>query len=197
MREAKKQQALAAKKDAEATFKPKLFTKSASRSKMTSMGDSGGAPAHERLYKVRTARAAHAQRHTHTLAYALAYARARALCPVFAAARPRCPQAVPQPHRNLYLGASGADLGGASSSDRHSDRHSRPRRRLQAAAAKDHKQAKAREQAWDDEMTFQPDISKSQAACESMALPGARHMALFMQGEIMRQRKVWGGRPAF
>jgi hypothetical protein len=48
---------------------------------------------------------------------------------------------------------------------------------------------KREEEAWSEEMTFQPDISASQRFCESSSLPGARHEALFMQGEIQRMRR--------
>ena len=62
-----------------------------------------------------------------------------------------------------------------------------------AAEVKAKKLAQKRDQElFKDTDTFTPDISASQNNCEAASLGNARHMALFMQGEIVRAKQVLG-----
>jgi hypothetical protein len=77
--------------------------------------------------------------------------------------------------------------GGASSPRAKGDAASRL---YQDGIAKQKKlEQKAKEKEYSDEPSFQPDISASQRNCLSSSLPGARHEALFMQGEMLRMKR--------
>jgi hypothetical protein len=66
---------------------------------------------------------------------------------------------------------SSSNLGGGNA-------HSRL---YQKGAEQLEKAAKKRDEVWNEQDTFTPDISASQKYCEAESLPGARHAALFMQ----------------